>query len=347
MSRIMLLASANILPFSFTSLPLKISCYKTRPSVYYHYPKPRIESLANSFNRPPFPKRVFMPILRSSVETQDPQDPIVEKEEEASLKKKNKNGDDDDENGEGRDWTTSILLFLLWGGIMYYVFNLAPNQTPSMDKYFLMKLLNLKGDDGFVMNKVLVSLWYMMGLWSVTYSMLLLPTGRSSKGKAASIPIWPFLVLSFFGGAYVLIPYFVIWSPPAPKVKEDEVKRWPLNVTESKITAGITLGAGLGLVIYAGLANGDGWKEFYQYFRQSKLVHATSMDFALQAVFAPFWVYNDMTARKSLDKGKWLLLLSPVPLLGPLIYLLFRAPITSTPLLSTPSSSYTDRDKTD
>lgn len=32
--------------------------------------------------------------------------------------------------GEGRDWTTSILLFVFWAALMYYVFNLAPNQTP-------------------------------------------------------------------------------------------------------------------------------------------------------------------------------------------------------------------------
>jgi len=44
--------------------------------------------------------------------------------------------------------------------------------------YFLKKLLNLKGDDGFRMNQVLVSEWYIMGLWPLVYSMLLLPTGR-------------------------------------------------------------------------------------------------------------------------------------------------------------------------
>lgn len=50
----------------------------------------------------------------------------------------------------------------------------------SRDVYFLEKLLNLRGDDGFVMNEVLVSLWYIMGLWPLVYSMLLLPTGRRS-----------------------------------------------------------------------------------------------------------------------------------------------------------------------
>jgi hypothetical protein len=44
--------------------------------------------------------------------------------------------------------------------------------------YFLKKLLNLKGDDGFIMNQVLVAEWYIMGLWPLVYSMLLLPTGR-------------------------------------------------------------------------------------------------------------------------------------------------------------------------
>ncbi|XP_074307790.1 uncharacterized protein LOC141642764 isoform X2 [Silene latifolia] len=135
----------------------------------------------------------------------------------------------------GDDWTTSILLFLFWAALIYYVFNLAPNQTPSTDIYFLKKLSNLVGDDGFRMNQVLVSLWYIMGLWPIVYTMLLLPSARSSK---SSIPVWPFVSLSFFGGAYALIPYFILWRPPPPPVKEDEVRSWPLNFLESKITAG-------------------------------------------------------------------------------------------------------------
>lgn len=105
---------------------------------------------------------------------------------------------------EGRDWTSSVLLFALWGALLYYCFNLAPDQTPvsnsslflnfqfrklildlfffsllqTQDLYFLKKLLNLKGDDGFRMNQILVGLWYIMGLWPVLYAMLLLPTGR-------------------------------------------------------------------------------------------------------------------------------------------------------------------------
>lgn len=37
----------------------------------------------------------------------------------------------------------------------------------------------------------------------------------------------------------------------------------------------VSLAAGLGLIIYAGLANGEDWKEFFQYFRESKFVSAS------------------------------------------------------------------------
>nr|XP_025688435.1 uncharacterized protein LOC112790314 isoform X2 [Arachis hypogaea] len=86
----------------------------------------------------------------------------------------------------------------------------------------------------FRMNEVLVSLWYIMGLWPLAYSMLLLPTGRSSKSK---VPVWPFLLLSCFRGAYALLPYFILWNPPTPSIEETELKSWPLIFLESKITA--------------------------------------------------------------------------------------------------------------
>ncbi|KAF7814822.1 Cardiolipin synthase N-terminal [Senna tora] len=251
-------------------------------------------------------------ICHNSLKPQNLEDSDLRKESELGG---NGNG------GEERDWTTSILLLLLWGALMYYVFLLTPNQTPSRDMYFLKKLLNLIGDDGFRMNEVLVSLWYIMGLWPLVYSMILLPTGRSSESK---IPVWPFLVLSCFGGAYALLPYFVFWKPPPPPVEETELRTWPLNVLQSKVTAGILLAAGLAIFIYAGIAGGEVWKEFYQYFRESKFIHITSIDFILLSSFAPFWVYNDMTARKWFDKGSWLLPLSLVPFLGPALYLFLR-----------------------
>ncbi|XP_047047215.1 uncharacterized protein LOC124652235 [Lolium rigidum] len=234
--------------------------------------------------------------------------------------------------GQLSDWSTSVLLFGIYAGLMYYVFQLAPNQTPYRDTYFLQKLLYLKGDDGFRMNDVLVSLWYIMGIWPLVYSMLLLPTARSSNSK---IPVWPFLVLSCFGGAYALIPYFVLWKPPPPAIDEDEIGQWPLKFLESKLTAGVTFAVGLGLIIYAAKAGGADWQEFFQYARESKFIHVTSIDFTLLSAFSPFWVYNDMTARRW--KSGWVLPLALIPLLGPALYLLMRPSLSS--LLGATSSS--------
>ncbi|KAL6999862.1 hypothetical protein U1Q18_001018 [Sarracenia purpurea var. burkii] len=278
-------------------------------------------------------KKVLLQTCQSSGKTQRSEDSVLENE--ASLESE-LGGNGNGPGGEGRDWTTSFLLFFFWAGLMYYVFNLTPNQTPSRDMYFLEKLLNLKGDDGFRMNEVLVSLWYIMGLWPLVYSMLLFPTGRSSKGK---VPVWPFLILSCFGGAYAILPYFVLWRPPPPPIEEAELRRWPLKFLESKLTAGISLAAGLCIIIYAGLANGDVWKEFYQYFRESKFIHVTCIDFTLLSAFAPFWVYNDMTTRKWYDKGSWLLPLSLIPLLGPALYLILRPALESVPVSLSPTSS--------
>ncbi|KAM1512646.1 hypothetical protein ACFX1Z_024181 [Malus domestica] len=241
------------------------------------------------------------------------------------------------------------------GALMFYMLTLSPNQTPISDMYFLKKFLNLKGDDAFRMNEVLVSIWYIMGFWPLVYSMLMLPTARSSRSK---VPVWPFLILSCFGGPYALLPYFVLWRPPPPPVDESELTRRPLNFLGSKLTAWernfslpvhtqlsgryrlasdgniqpilqfdisfISLAAGLGLIVSAGLAAGADWKEYYQYFNESKFIHATSLDFTLLSAFAPFWVYSDMTARKWFDEGSWLLFLSLVPLVGPALYLVLR-----------------------
>ncbi|KAJ4827257.1 hypothetical protein Tsubulata_028889 [Turnera subulata] len=279
-----------------------------------HFVKPN-SNYKTIFNK----KSFFLQTCYSILSPED--DPVVDKD--GGVK-------------EGRDWTTSFLLFVLWGGLMYYVFVFAPNQTPSRDMYFLKKLSNLVGDDGFRMNQVLVSLWYIMGLWPLVYSMLLLPTGRSSKG---GVPVWPFLILSCFGGAYVLLPYFVLWKPPPTPVDEDELKKWPLNFLESKLTAGVSLAVGTGLIVAAGLATAADWKEFFQYFRESKLVHATCIDFTLLSAFASFWVYNDMTARKWSEKGSWLLLLSLVPFIGPALYLALRPKLSEMAVTVSTTSS--------
>ncbi|GKV41263.1 hypothetical protein SLEP1_g48821 [Rubroshorea leprosula] len=168
-----MLATPSLISCNFSYPPLKSSRLRISPKVrnFYHIssiPNCRISKCLVSL-KPQNEKGGILQICRSSLNTQKPEEnPDVDKGSSVF-----------ESNGkEGKNWTTSILLFGLWGALMYYVFNLTPNQTPSRDMYFLQKLLNLKGDDGYRMNDVLVSLWYIMGLWPLVYSMLMLPTAR-------------------------------------------------------------------------------------------------------------------------------------------------------------------------
>ncbi|MCI15868.1 hypothetical protein A2U01_0037007, partial [Trifolium medium] len=68
-------------------------------------------------------------------------------------------------------------------------------------------------------------------------------------------------------------------------------------------------------------------------------IHIMSIDFTLLSTLAPFWVYNDMTARKWFDKGSWLLPVSLIPLLGPALYILLRPSLSTSVIAQTPVES--------
>lgn len=228
------------------------------------------------------------------------------------------------------DVGTSAVLWLFWAGFIAYAALAAPNQTPYRDQYFVKKLLGLSGDDGFRMNQVLFCLWNVMGVIPLIYAQLLIPSARSKDGRP---PVWPFATASAFVGAFALLPYFALWAPTTTDnvPSREERRRRPLRVLDSKITAAL---AALGAVGLAGgaLAAGPGdWTEFFQYFRESKLVHVTSIDFAILTVFLPFFMILDMGVRKWSGREKWWLPFALVPLLGPAAYLLIRPPVPMPP----------------
>lgn len=153
------------------------------------------------------------------------------------------------------------------------------------------------------------------------YSSLLLPSGRSQKN---TVPAWPFLVVSFGLGAFALVPYFGLWRPPPPTVSKEELKKFPLNLLENKLVSYGTLLSAVGLVVAAAISGDEAWTEFFQYIRESKFINVMSVDFLALSSLAPFWVYNDMSVRRWLDKGFWLLPVSLVPFIGPALYVALR-----------------------
>nr|CAB3504655.1 unnamed protein product [Digitaria exilis] len=66
----------------------------------------------------------------------------------------------------------------------------------------------------------------------------------------------------------------------------------------------------------------------FHFFCVMYQIHATCLDFTLLSTFSPFWVYNDMTARRW-KNGSWLLPLALIPFVGPSLYLLLRPSLSS------------------
>lgn len=65
-----------------------------------------------------------------------------------------------------------------------------------------------------------------------------------------------------------------------------------LELQVNSITHQISLAAGLGILVYAGMANWETWKEFYQYFRESKFVSVVNYSCTYVIDFSPIVHYT-------------------------------------------------------
>jgi hypothetical protein len=133
--------NANIISCNFSTFPsLTLKDPELKTLLHSHNLKPRISFLKetskfSAFLKPQnhrssilaFQKKGLTQICHCSLTSQTSEDPVVEKKD--PLEGGVGGGGN---GGEGGDWTTSILLLVLWGALMYYVFNLAPNQTPVL-----------------------------------------------------------------------------------------------------------------------------------------------------------------------------------------------------------------------
>jgi hypothetical protein len=133
--------NANIISCNFCTFPsltLNLKNPELKTSLQSHNLKPRIPFLKETSNfsaflKPQnhrssilaFQKKGLAQICHFSLTRQKSEDPVAEKRDPLE-------GGVGGNGGEGRDWTTSILLLVLWGALLYYVFNLSPNQTPVL-----------------------------------------------------------------------------------------------------------------------------------------------------------------------------------------------------------------------
>lgn len=153
---------------------------------------------------------------------------------------------------------------LLWIALVAMVVLEAPPTRPDSGAW-VMRLLR---GEWAGENVAVIALFNLMGVWP-----WLLAVRLRHELFARRLPAWPFLVLANVGGAFLLLPYFVL--------RPDPVVPWPLPRWVSWIGHPV-FRALLGLVALVlvswGVALGD-WSAFVTTFRTEGFVHIMTFDF--------------------------------------------------------------------
>lgn len=202
-----------------------------------------------------------------------------------------------------------VALWLLWISLAGYAFVLAPPDQP--DTWMLIKNLSIGNIEGI--NPIIVSLFYVMGIWPIIYSCLLFIDGKTQK-----IPAWPFAVGSFGVGAFAILPYLALRAKNNPFTGEKNIF---LKILDSRWTGILTAFATVGIVSY-GLLTGD-WQDFIQQWQTNRFINVMSLDFCMLCLLFPILLGDDM-ARRGVKNPPVFWLLSLIPLFGPLLYLCWR-----------------------
>lgn len=205
-----------------------------------------------------------------------------------------------------------VGLAILWLGFSVYAFGLAPpDQGDSLEL-----IINLSTGQWAEVNPLIVALFNEMGIWPMIYAAVLLADGRGQK-----IPAWPFVGASFALGAFALLPYLALRDA---QVDVDEPPDRVLKFWQSR-WLGVSLAVGAIAFLLYGLLQGS-WSEFVVAWHRSRFIHIMSLDFCcLCLVFLT--TFGDDLARRQMRGWYWWGLAS-VPLVGPLIYLCLRSPLS-------------------
>jgi hypothetical protein len=199
------------------------------------------------------------------------------------------------------------LIWPLWLAFLLYSFVFAPASDPNTST-IVMNIL--RGRFGGI-NWVVIALFNLMGVWPLIFMILLGIESQSQK-----ISAWPFILGSFFLGAFLLLPYFGLRKSnpdPAPArkgiVKHLDSRGLPIVLFVISI-----------VLVMMVIIEGD-WNDYLLQFRTNGFIHVMSLDFVAFALLFPLAVKDDMLRRNWFQKTKWIGF-SVVPVLGPIIYLI-------------------------
>lgn len=218
--------------------------------------------------------------------------------------------------------TRKISFILLWVAFVSYASLLAPADQGNT----LPLIQQLSTGQWSGINPLIIALFNLMGIWPMIYGSILFVDGCGQK-----IPAWPFAAASFGFGAFALLPYLALREPAPdfPGEPDRVLKIWDSQWLEIALSGGA-----IALLVY-GFTQGD-WGDFIQQWQTNRFIHVMSLDFCLLSLLFPTLVGDDL-ARRQMDSRWWVI--SLVPLVGAISYLVLRSPLPSSPALSSESKT--------
>jgi hypothetical protein len=217
-----------------------------------------------------------------------------------------------------------VGFWLVWILFAVYAFIFAPPDRPDTRPDTFTLIQKLIAGDWQGTNAYIVALFNLMGVFPCVYACILASDGRGQK-----VPAWLFATLSFFVGAFALLPYFAL-REPNPKFMGR--KSWIIKILNSRIT-GVAISAIAIYFLVYGFSSGN-WADFVQQWQTSRFIHVMSLDFCMLSILFPFLLSDDMERRgMSSDRSTkfsaklFFTFITLIPLVGALIYLCWRSPL--------------------
>jgi hypothetical protein len=214
-----------------------------------------------------------------------------------------------------RERLTSLVLWLV---LVTVAVVFSPPAAPDTNDVIVKMLTGrLEG-----VNTSLFALFNLMGVFPMAFLGVLAFDSTEQR-----VPKWPFVLLSFGLGAYVLLPYLVArrWNLP----------RRPASTWWLRVLGGRVLGAVLtllALTLVALFVVGD-VRTFLERFRTEQFPFAMSLDF-LACCVAASMLGREEARLRGRRAMQWLAL---VPAVGLPLVLLYRATGSAAPSVSRPA----------
>ena len=158
----------------------------------------------------------------------------------------------------------------------------------------------------------------LLGVWPMMFAAVLLADAAGRR-----LPAWPFVIGSFFSGAFAVLPYLALRDDHGDFPGE---RRAFVRFFDARATGVLLALSTLALVAY-GLTGSPA--VYAEWFEADALVHIMTIDFCLLCLIFPTVLGDDM-ARRGLQSRTLFWAVSLVPLLGPASYLALRPRLTET-----------------